>query len=390
MNPKHVEGAEKSAKSAVATEFSAKMSKEESTKESSVSKRTVRKDQIVKPNNEKSARSLKSPTKQFSVVPRLKRPDPTSTPLMPIDEKFRKRWHIEGIIGKGGYGEIYLAIDMKLAEEVAIKAEPLVRKGKIARRMILEQAVLVKLQGKPHVPWIFGSGHTENFNFIVLQLLSANLGDIRRMSPTRKLSKSSVGRIAVQAIAALRDLHDVGYLHRDIKPGNMCFGITSKTRHVLMLLDFGLVRRYKDPDGEWRTHRVKAGFRGTQRYVSTRVHRRLEQTPTDDMVSLLYTLIELLAGELPWRNIENSDAIWKMKDELHHGQIDHFHESSQELIEFSQLVSRLDPMSELPYTTLQASVKKLYLPKKLSDPYDWEENFKDALLEKPRSTEDSS
>lgn len=83
-----------------------------------------------------------------------------------------------------------------------------------------------------------------------------------------------------------------------------------------MLLDFGLVRRYKDPDGEWRTHRVKAGFRGTQRYVSTRVHRRLEQTPTDDMVSLLYTLIELLAGELPWRNIENSDAIWKMKDEL--------------------------------------------------------------------------
>lgn len=79
----------------------------------------------------------------------------------------------------------------------------------------------------------------------MLQLLSANLGDIRRMSPTRKLSKSSVGRIAVQAIAALRDLHDVGYLHRDIKPGNMCFGITSK---VGLAINFHNRFHYLVPD----------------------------------------------------------------------------------------------------------------------------------------------
>lgn len=83
-----------------------------------------------------------------------------------------------------------------------------------------------------------------------------------------------------------------------------------------MLLDFGLVRRYKDSDGEWRVHREKAGFRGTQRYVSIRVHQRLEQTPTDDMVSLLYTAFELLAGELPWRNLEKSEDIWKIKEAM--------------------------------------------------------------------------
>ncbi|PIC45414.1 hypothetical protein B9Z55_005442 [Caenorhabditis nigoni] len=350
----------------------------------------ILKNVIPKLSAEPSEKKMPSPNKRLGVMPRLKKPEPDSVPLIPIDGKFKKRWHVEGIIGKGGYGEIYTAIDMKIAEEVAIKAEPMERKGKVARRMILEQAVLVKLQGKPHSPLILGSGHTEKFNYIVLQLLSINLGDIRRMSPTRKLSKSTVGRITVQSIAALRDLHEIGYLHRDVKPANICFGITPTTRHVLKLLDYGLVRRYKEADGEWRPHRAKAGFRGTQRYVSTRVHRRLEQTPADDMVSLMYTAFELLAGELPWRNLEKSDDIWKIKEAVQYGHIEYFSGMARELFDFSKLVSGLDPMVDPPYATLQTCVKKLYSPKKLTDLYDWEENFKEAILEKTLSTDDSS
>lgn len=383
MDPKQetvkIDMSGKSSKSVLATEKSEKVTKDDSKKESLRSKRKV---PDSKPSAEPNEKKINSPSKRIGVMPRLKRPEPGAIPLLPIDEKFKTRWHIEGIIGKGGYGEIYLAIDMKLAEEVAIKAEPMVRKGQIARRMILEQEVLLKLQGKPHVPLIFGSGHTDKFNYIVLQLLSINLGDIRRTSPTRKLSKTTVGRITVQAIAAIRDLHEIGYLHRDIKPANMCFGITPRTRHVLMLLDYGLVRRYKDSDGEWRPQRAKAGFRGTQRYVSTRVHRRLEQTPADDMVSLMYTAFELLAGELPWRNLEQSDDIWKIKEAVHFGHIEYFNGMARELFDFSKLVSGLDPIVDPPYATLQTCVKKLYSPKKLSDPYDWEENFKEAILEK--------
>lgn len=391
MNPKHgakTEESGKSSKSIMVAEISEKVTKDDSKKE--FSPQGIVNNNQTKPSAEQSEKKITSPMKPLGIMPRLKRPEPDSTPLIPLDEKFRKRWHIEGIIGKGGYGEIYLAIDMKMAEEVAIKAEPIVRKGKVAKRMILEQEVLVKLQGKPHVPLIYGSGHTDQFNFIVLQLLSINLGDIRRMSPTRKLSKSTVGRITVQAIAALRDLHEIGYLHRDVKPANICFGITPRTRHVLMLLDFGLIRRYKESDGELRPHRPRAGFRGTQRYVSTRVHRRLEQTPADDMVSLMYTSFELLAGELPWRNLEKSDEIWKIKEAVHFGHVEYFTGMARELFEFSKLVSGLDPMVDPPYATLQTSVKKLYSPKKLSDLYDWEENFKEAILEKTLSTDDST
>lgn len=45
------------------------------------------------------------------------------------------------MIGSGGYGEIYYAIDLKTSDSVAVKVEPIKRRGKTARRMILEQKV---------------------------------------------------------------------------------------------------------------------------------------------------------------------------------------------------------------------------------------------------------
>lgn len=100
------------------------------------------------------------------VLPKMKKIDPEEPGHLPLNEKFMKRWLIEGLIGKGGYGEIYLALDVVRGEEVAIKVEPKKRRGKLAKRMILEQHVLAKMQGKPHVPMIYGSGHAEKYNFI--------------------------------------------------------------------------------------------------------------------------------------------------------------------------------------------------------------------------------
>lgn len=66
--------------------------------------------------------------------------------------------------------------------------------------------------------------------------------------------------------------------------------------------------------GEWREPRLRAGFRGTTRYVSIRVHRRCEQSPYDDLVSVMYTAYELLAGELPWKHLEKSEEVVQLKE----------------------------------------------------------------------------
>lgn len=74
----------------------------------------------------------------------------------------------------------------------------------------------------------------------------------------------------------------------------------------------------------------------------------------------------------------------------HHGQFEYFSTSARDLIDFSKVVSGLDPMSDPPYSTLQTCVKKLYSPKKMTDPYDWEDNFKEVLLERTLSNDDST
>lgn len=114
-----------------------------------------------------------------------------------------------------GYGQIYVARDQQTNESVAIKAEPTRRKNKLVRRMILEQRVLVRLQGQrkffmiftfyfyalAHVPIIYASGCERDINFIVMQILSVNLGDLRKQCPLQRLSKSTTARIAQQTIA---------------------------------------------------------------------------------------------------------------------------------------------------------------------------------------------
>ncbi|ETN70836.1 hypothetical protein NECAME_14502 [Necator americanus] len=234
---------------------------------------------------------------------RTKRQSYSRFVLKLIHASFEEKIHynppdVQGLIGHGGYGEIFYAIDVRSREEVAVKVEPKKRKGRTVKRMILEQKVLLRLQGRPHIPKMIASGHDNKINFIgscrtkrfnKLMLLSVNIGDLKKASPVRRLGRSTVGRILQQAIAGLRDVHLGGYIHRDVKPANMCFGISPQTRHVLILVDFGLVRRYKNLDGTVRPLRSRAGFRGTVRYVSIRVHERVDQGPADDLVSLVYS-----------------------------------------------------------------------------------------------------
>ncbi|EFP07638.1 hypothetical protein CRE_26247 [Caenorhabditis remanei] len=343
-----------------------------------MSKETKQDDNNLTPRAPQNQKNEEKTFANKEILPKMKKIESEEPSHLQLNEKFLKRWSIEGLIGKGGYGEIYLAVDVVKGEEVAIKVEPKKRRGKLAKRMILEQHVMFKMQGKPHVPLIFGSGYTEKINFIIMQILSINVGDIKKSNPNKRLSQCSVGRIIHQSITALRDLHETGYVHRDVKPANMCFGIYPSSRHILILLDFGLVRRYKLDSGEWREPRVRAGFRGTTRYVSIRVHRRCEQSPYDDLVSVMYTSYELLSGELPWKHLEKSEEVLQLKEIMTENGVNPelFKGEKSVLMDFFKMVSETDPYKTPNYDQLIECIKVLYSPKTLTDPYEWEENHK--------------
>ncbi|KAF8368185.1 hypothetical protein PRIPAC_86014, partial [Pristionchus pacificus] len=223
-----------------------------------------------------------------------------------------KRFRLDSLIGGGGFGQIYRAIDEESDKEVAVKVEVVCSE---AGRMVLEQRVLASLLYCQFTPTLYASGNLGNYNYLVMEKLGPNITELRRKQPEKKLSLPVVTRVGVHITNALRELHSQGFLHRDIKPSNMCFGLNDK-RYTVVLIDFGMTRQYKDVDGRPRPPRSYAAFRGTLRYVSINVHRRMEQGPCDDIMSLFYSIIELLEGELPWRLITTHEEISKAKEKV--------------------------------------------------------------------------
>ncbi|VDK59975.1 unnamed protein product [Anisakis simplex] len=337
--------------------------------------------------------SLALPIGLIRLYPKLSQKN-VSKPLCQFGEKIAGKWIISGLIGKGGYGQIYFAYDALSPKSlgVAVKTEPKKRKGRTAKRMILEQKVhqefsalqiLLRLQGRSHAPLMWASGSTSEVNYIVMQLLSINVNDIRKQSPFKRFSRPTMGRIVIQAIAALRDIHQIGYIHRDIKPHNMCFGLSEASKHRLILVDYGLARRFRHSNGRLRPLREQCGFRGTTLYASVRCHDGKDVGPSDDLISLFYSAIEMIRGVLPWRELQQPDDVKLCKIAL---QCDDFHAVSKKVgegfRELGRAVTSMDAEDEPNYAALQEIMMEFVDHRKLSDPYDWDNNFQEVYRER--------
>ena len=94
--------------------------------------------------------------------------------------------------------------------------------------------------------------------------------------PRGAFSLSTTLRLGYQILKGIEAIHDVGFLHRDVKPSNFAVGRTPQTMRHIFMLDFGLARQYTNAAGEVRPPRGAAGFRGTVRYASINAHKNKE------------------------------------------------------------------------------------------------------------------
>ncbi|CAJ0963671.1 unnamed protein product, partial [Mesorhabditis belari] len=275
------------------------------------------------------------------------------------------------MIGGGGFGQIYRVVHIEDGNLIAAgKIEP---QGQDQGRMILECQVLVLMRGKHHFPTMYCSGDYGRFNFIIMELLGRNLTDIRKRTRNKRMSVISTFKIGIQSTDAFETLHREGYVHRDIKPSNMCVGHADRGNTVY-LVDFGMARRFLNKNGNnFRPPRHYAAFRGTMRYVSIRVHERREQTPTDDLISLYYTLIELCEGSLPWRLLTDHDEILTQK--LRYDKHKLFMYTPKAMEEFYEHINNLS-YNEMPNYDKIREIFQKCLPYgvRCDDPFDWDED----------------
>uniref|UniRef100_A0A0M3IV09 Protein kinase domain-containing protein n=1 Tax=Ascaris lumbricoides TaxID=6252 RepID=A0A0M3IV09_ASCLU len=137
-------------------------------------------------------------------------------------------------------------------------------------------------------------------------LYGKSIWSLRQLMPNKLLTPGTAGRIAVHTLYQLKQLHEVGYILRDLKVGDMLIGLSGSDAKVVFLVDFGMCRTYvtKDKNGNTsiRPPREKAFVRGILRYCSPRVHQRKDVSRADDLWSLIYVAVDLVTG-LPWRDL---------------------------------------------------------------------------------------
>uniref|UniRef100_A0A914CXR6 Protein kinase domain-containing protein n=1 Tax=Acrobeloides nanus TaxID=290746 RepID=A0A914CXR6_9BILA len=81
------------------------------------------------------------------------------------------------------------------------------------------------------------------FNYVIMTLVEKSIQELRKMSPEQLFSINTA--VGIQSLEALPDLHSIGYLHRDVKPGHITTGRTEIGElQKIYMLNFGMARKY--------------------------------------------------------------------------------------------------------------------------------------------------
>lgn len=201
-------------------------------------------------------------------------------------------------IGAGNFGEVRRAKNCETQQIIAIKFVHFANEQTSA--LYTESEVLSQLQGGGGIPKLYAYGKQEGFEYMVTELLGSNLLDLFR-DCKRKFSLETVAAVATQVLERVEFVHSRGFLHRDIKPQNILIGTEDKTA-MFYLTDFGLAKRYMNEFYIHIPYKTDTPFAGTMFYAANNTHLGIQQSRRDDVECLLYVLIYLSKGSLPWNS----------------------------------------------------------------------------------------
>jgi serine/threonine protein kinase len=229
------------------------------------------------------------------------------------------RYKLQKRIGSGAFGLVFSAKNVNTNETVAIKLEPTAQVDTLTH----EAAILMKLSGIPGIPNLRYYGVPDHNRYMAIDLLGKSLQTIS--SEYKKSVPIEIVRVyAKQMVQIIRAVHERGFVHRDIKPPNFMIGIINKnesneneteTHNKLFLIDFGMSRTYiDDKTNAHRPNKTRTtGIIGTLRYVSIHVHDGCEPSRRDDLISIMYVLIYLVKGRLPWKAAASPELVAQIK-----------------------------------------------------------------------------
>lgn len=203
------------------------------------------------------------------------------------------RYVITGELGRGGMGVVWRAQDRVIGREVAIKE---VRLGEIAEDVgAFQERVLreVRTGGRLNdsaVVTVYDVVHEGDSIFIVMELVQApTLAEL--VDHHGPLPPHQVAAIGLQVLSALRAAHDMGIVHRDVKPANIMVAPNGRVK----LADFGIAKAIDDTQLT-----VSGAIVGSPAFIAPERVEGREATPASDVWSLGVTLYVAVEGVTPF------------------------------------------------------------------------------------------
>lgn len=288
-----------------------------------------------------------------------------------------ERWRIDKKLGEGAFGAVYKVLD-SMNNAFALKVEGVAETVQLLK-MEVYVLTAVKAIGGRHFCNIEDKGRFGTFNYVVMTMVGPCLNDLRKARAEQKLTMGCSISVGIQCLEALEDMHKIGYLHRDVKPGNYTIGRQELgEQRKVYILDFGMCRKFTKEGGQVRTPRQQAGFRGTVRYAPLNCHDSMELSRKDDLETWIYQQVELTKGALPWRNCQDIKEVGEYKRRCRSdiGVKELFGGCPREFVEVLRIIDGYKYHDTPNYAQLYALMRKALVSMNAQEfPYDWERPF---------------
>lgn len=198
------------------------------------------------------------------------------------------RYRLDALIGSGGAADVYRGFDLRLRRPVAVKTFRAGTGFDTEEIFRSEAEILARLQ-HPGLVTAFDAGHHDGDAFLIMQLIDGRT--LKSRIAEGPLSSAAAARLGAALAEALAHTHEVGIVHRDVKPSNILLDSSGHPH----LTDFGISRLL---DATTRT--ATGTMTGTAAYLSPeQVLGRPVGRPAD-IYALGLVLLECLTGRLEY------------------------------------------------------------------------------------------